>query len=138
MISSNIGRKFFPPFFMESSINDNIILFDGDCNLCNRTIRFISKRNNNFKLVPMQGELGSALKTTFNIKPSTNSVILLQKKTVYTESTAVLRIIKGLKGPIKLLCILVIFPKPIVDYLYKIVARNRYKWFGKTSECNIG
>ena len=138
MISSNIGRKFFPPFFMESSINDNIILFDGDCNLCNRTIRFISKRNNNFKLVPMQSELGSALKTAFYINPSTNSVILLQKNTVYTESTAVLRIIKDLKGPIKLLYILVIFPKPIMDYLYKIVARNRYKWFGKTSECNIG
>lgn len=122
---------------MESSINDNIILFDGDCNLCNRTIRFISKRNNNFKLVPLQSELGNALKITFNIKPSTNSVILLQKNTVHTESTAALKIIKSLKGPIKLLYILVIFPKPIMDYLYKIVARNRYKWFGKSSGCNI-
>lgn len=116
-----------------------IILFDGDCNLCNQSVQFIIKRDPKeyFKFVSRQSSIGIQLLNQYNISETIDSVILIDNNRAYTESDAILNICKYLKGSCKLLFILLIIPKPIRNFYYKKIAENRYKWFGKQNQCLI-
>ncbi|WP_413790323.1 thiol-disulfide oxidoreductase DCC family protein [Bacillus thuringiensis] len=116
-----------------------IILFDGDCNLCNQSVQFIIKRDPKgyFKFASRQSSIGIQLLDQYNISKTIDSVILIDNNKAYTESDAILNICKYLKGSCKLLFILLIIPRPIRNLYYKKVAENRYKWFGKQKHCLI-
>jgi predicted DCC family thiol-disulfide oxidoreductase YuxK len=64
-----------------------------------------------------------------------NSFVLFENNTVYTRSTAALKVAKRLTGWIKILWVFLIVPKFIRDGVYNIIAKNRYKWFGKREAC---
>lgn len=116
--------------------NQSIVLFDGVCNLCNSAIRFIIKRDKEkiFKLSPLQSSFSEDLNQQFHFKqPDLNSIILIENNKVYYKSTAVLRVVKKLNGPIKILYIFIIIPPFIRDAVYMVIAKNRYRWFGKRS-----
>ena len=118
----------------------SIILFDGVCNLCNRSVQFIIKRDKlkKFRFASLQGKTGQAILEQFNLsKDAYNSFILVDKEKVYTRSAAALEVFKRLGGAWKLLYALVIVPKFIRDGLYNWIARNRYKWYGKKEECMV-
>ncbi len=66
-----------------------------------------------------------------------SSIILIEENTCFTESTAVLRIAKKLPRPWPMLYIFIIIPPFIRDRIYTFVARNRYKWFGKSEKCRV-
>jgi predicted DCC family thiol-disulfide oxidoreductase YuxK len=114
--------------------NQSIVLFDGVCNLCNSAVRFIIKRDKEktFKLAPLQSSFSEDLNQQFHFKqPLLNSIILIENNKVYYKSTAVLRVVKKLNGPIKILYIFIIIPPFIRDAVYMVIAKNRYRWFGK-------
>lgn len=118
--------------------DSRVIFFDGVCNFCNYWVNFVIKRDRKKKLkfTTLQGETARQLLPQYHINPSSlSSVILIDKGKAYTQSSAAIRICKYLNGGWKLFYGLIIIPKLIRDYFYIIVARNRYKWFGKKNEC---
>ncbi|WP_321346157.1 DCC1-like thiol-disulfide oxidoreductase family protein [uncultured Draconibacterium sp.] len=116
-----------------------IILFDGVCNLCNSAVDLILKkaRENDFKLVTLQSDNGQRILKTFDLNLEINTVILIKNNQVFSESDAALEICKQLKSPWNWLTAFKILPKTWRDGLYRFVANNRYKWFGKRSSCRI-
>lgn len=117
-----------------------IILFDGICNLCNSSVNFIIGRDkkNVFKFAAMQSEAGQSLMTKFNLSLNEfYSVILIDNEKYYTSSTAVLRIAKELGFFWNILYVFIIVPTPVRNFFYNLIARNRYRWFGKKDSCRI-
>ncbi|CAM4066739.1 thiol-disulfide oxidoreductase DCC family protein [Lederbergia lenta] len=114
-----------------------IILFDGICNFCHSSIQFIIKRDPNayFLFSSLQSDIGQSLLKQNKIPFTMDSMILIENGKVYDKSSAVLRICKNLSGLWKYMYIFVIIPLPIRDLIYNIVAKNRYKWFGKKDTC---
>lgn len=120
--------------------NRKIILFDGVCNLCNGAVTYVIKRDkkNVFKFAALQSEIGLELTSKFNIETSkVDSIILVVGDKHYEKSSAALYITKNLSGGYPLLFGLMIVPKFIRNAVYDYIARNRYKWFGKTESCMI-
>ena len=117
-----------------------IVLFDGVCNLCNRTVQFIIKKDpgQKFRFASLQGKTGQGLLKKFNLPTEDlNSIILVEDERVYTRSTGALRMLKQLGFPWSLLYGFIIIPPFIRDVVYKWVAKNRYRWFGKQESCAI-
>lgn len=125
---------------MDQTGINSIVLFDGVCNFCNYWVRFAIKRDKKKKLRfgTLQGEAAKKLLEKYNFHTtSLNSVILIDKERIWTQSSAAIRICKYLNGGWKLFYGLIIIPKFIRDFFYNIIARNRYKWYGKREECMI-
>ena len=116
-----------------------VILFDGVCNYCNAMVNFAIRNDKKaiLKFAPLQSEAGKHLKEKYKIAPEIDSVLFIEQEKVYTYSDAAIRIAKYLQWPAKALYGLVIVPKFIRQPLYKWIAKNRYKWFGKKEECMI-
>ena len=86
----------------------------------------------------MQSEAGQSLLTKFNLSLNEfNSVILIDNEKYYTSSTAVLRIAKELGFFWNILYVFIIVPTPVRNFFYNLIARNRYRWFGKKDSCRI-
>ncbi len=120
--------------------NSNILLFDGICNLCNRMVRFIIKRDSKekFKFASLQSEAGRQWLERFNLSENElESFVLIQGDKYYKKSTAALRTLRELGGIWKLLYVFIWLPRPLRDILYDVVAKSRYKIFGKRDTCMI-
>jgi len=117
-----------------------VIFFDGICNLCNASVQFTIKHdlNNTFKFTALQGEFASKVLPGFEFDSAKmNSIILLENEKLYTKSSAALRIAKRLNGLLPLLYAFIIVPKFIRDWVYDLIAKNRYKWWGRRESCWI-
>lgn len=121
--------------------NKQIILFDGVCNLCNDSIIKIIRfdRKNKFVFASLQSNIGKKILTELQIDTNkVDSIILYSpKEAYYTKSSAILHIATEFGSSWKLLKLFFIIPKPIRDFFYDIIAKNRYKWFGKKESCMI-
>ena len=120
--------------------NKGIVLFDGYCNLCSGSVKFILKRDKNdyFRFASLQSEIGMQVLSAHKIPKTLNkSVILIENNSVYYKSTAALQIVKKLKGLWFLLYFFIIVPIQIRDSIYMIFSKNRFKWFGKRKTCFI-
>ncbi|HLV23973.1 MAG TPA: thiol-disulfide oxidoreductase DCC family protein [Moheibacter sp.] len=118
--------------------SQKIILFDGVCNLCNSMVQKVIENDvkNQFKFASLQSEFGqNFLEKNHLGKDEFKSIILIDGDEFYTKSDAALRIGKELKGIYKLSGLLFIFPKFIRNFVYDIISKNRYKWFGKQESC---
>ena len=122
----------------ESYLNKSIVLFDGECNFCNKTIQFILKYEKKPELLfcSLQSETGKEIQEFFKLK-NANSVLLVENNNLYTKSTAALKITNYLKGGLPLLYFFIIVPLFIRNSIYNYIAKNRYKWFGKSNSCMI-
>ena len=118
-----------------------IIFFDGVCNLCNSAIQFIIKhdKNRSFRYASLQSELGRKFLEERNLdsKELDSMILVKPNEAYYYKSTAALYIAKKLSGFYPILSIFLIIPKFIRDFIYDFIAKNRYKWFGKKSNCMI-
>src|SRR5690625_5028816 len=114
-----------------------IVLFDGECNFCDKSVQFIIKRDPNgiYKFASLQSEIGQNLIKQHNIPANLDSFILVTDEKWYTESSAALHVCKNLTGLWKAFYPLLITPRPVRDFFYHIIANNRYKWFGKKDHC---
>lgn len=123
-----------------SSEKKSIILFDGMCNFCNTSVNKIIKydKKNVFKFAAIQSDAGKKLLTELSIDIlKIDSILLIENNTLFTKSTAVLKIAKQLSGLYKLGYAFIIIPPFIRDTIYDFIAKNRYKWFGKKESCMI-
>ncbi len=118
----------------------NILLFDGVCNLCNGAINFIIDHDpkGHFKFAALQSEFGQQklLELGYNTE-SFDSLVLLSQGQVYKKSSAALRIAKKLNGLYPLLYAFIIVPPFLRHWVYDIIAKNRYKWWGKRDSCRM-
>ena len=117
-----------------------IILFDGVCNFCNFWVNFVIKRDKKdlFRFASLQSEKSIELTSKFNFNAlKQDTFILIKGDKFYTKSTAALMVCKELSSPIKILFPLIIVPKIFRDFVYDLIARNRYKLFGKRESCRI-
>jgi len=117
-----------------------IILFDGVCNFCNFWVNFLIDRDKKdiFRFTALQSEKGNELLKKYNL--STNdfdTFVLIDDKKFYIKSTAALKVAKILPGLWPALYVFIIIPKPVRNFLYSLVAKNRYKIFGKKDSCRI-
>lgn len=118
---------------------NDIILFDGECNFCDQSVQFIIKRDKKalYSFASLQSKVGQQLVNTYQVPANLDSLILIKNNSYYTMSSAALRICRHLSGGWKLFSLLLLIPKPIRNYFYKIIAKNRYKWFGKKETCML-
>jgi predicted DCC family thiol-disulfide oxidoreductase YuxK len=117
-----------------------IILFDGVCNFCNYWVNFIMARDkyNVFKFAALQSEKGMELFEKFNLPEyDFDSFILISQGNVYKKSSAAFEIFKYLSGWPIIFAQLRFLPRALTDFIYDIVAKNRYKFFGKNETCRI-
>ena len=118
----------------------SIILFDGVCNLCNNAVQFVIKHDptDTFMFAALQSATGQKLLQQYNLpKVGFDSFVLIQNGKVFLKSTAALQVVKQLSGPVKSLYGFIIVPSFIRNAVYTVIAKNRYKWFGKKDNCMI-
>ena len=119
---------------------DMIIIFDGVCNFCNFWVDFLMKRDRKevFRFTANQHQAGKQILQQYGETTSeVGTVYVLENEVLYKESNAVLRIVRKLPGLWPLLYVFVLIPRVLRDPVYKWVANNRYRWFGKKETCRI-
>jgi len=119
---------------------NNVVLFDGVCNLCNGTVQFIIARDPGakFRFAALESEAAQRVLRECGVSGSLpDSVALIEQGQLYTRSTAALRIARRLRFPWPLIFALVIVPRPLRDRVYDWIARHRYRWFGKRDACML-
>jgi predicted DCC family thiol-disulfide oxidoreductase YuxK len=115
-----------------------IIVFDGVCVMCSGFMRFIMRHNADlrFQLLPAQSPLGEALYAHYDLKTGDyDSVLLIENGRLRLKWDASIAIFEGLGWPWKLATLGRMLPKFISTRLYDLIARNRFKWFGRRSTC---
>lgn len=122
-----------------SKVYNPIIFFDGVCGLCNSFVNIIynSDRERLFRYSPLQGETARKYLKELPEHPEEWSIVYVDELGIYRESDATLRILNRLGGSWGFLSYFRIIPKNIRDYLYRIVAKHRYRIFGKYDSCRI-
>ena len=117
-----------------------IILFDGICNLCNRSVQFIIKHDKEkvYRFAAFQSKAGQKLLQQYNLPlKQYSSFLLIENNKAYSQSTAALKVAKNLSGLVKLAVVFNIVPAGIRNIVYNFVARDRYQWFGKKESCMV-
>lgn len=117
-----------------------IILFDGICNFCNYWVNFILDRDsrNRYVFASLQSEEGQFLLEKCNYTgEQLSTLVLIERGELYTRSEAALRIARGLGGLVGMVYIFIIVPRFLRDAVYNLVARSRYRFFGKRNTCRI-
>jgi predicted DCC family thiol-disulfide oxidoreductase YuxK len=118
----------------------HILLFDGVCNLCIGLVNFTIKRDSKekFKFAALQSETGQALLKTFGLSANDlDTFVLIIGEKYFLKSSAGLHVLRELGGVWKLFYALIIIPEPLRDYIYNVVAKRRYRIFGKRANCMI-
>ena len=117
-----------------------ILLFDGVCNLCISVVNFTIKRDTKekFKFASLQSESGQALLKKFGLQINDfDSFVFISGEKYFLKSSAGLHVLRELGGVWKLNYAFIIFPRPVRDFIYSIVAKTRYRIFGKRDTCII-
>lgn len=120
-----------------------VIVFDGICVLCNGWVRFLLKhdRRSRYRFAAMQSETGRALLADNGLNPDDPASFLLVEydvgptPRVSTDTTAIRRVLAGFGGAWRLAHLAAALPAFVRDSLYRCVARNRYRWFGRHDAC---
>lgn len=116
---------------------EDVILFDGVCNLCSSSVQFIISRDTGrYKFASLQSKFGEQVLIKLGLSTSDfHSLILLQNNKALQRSDAALEIARHLTGAWPLFYIFKILPRIIRDPIYNWISRNRYRWFGKKDSC---
>lgn len=118
---------------------ERIVLFDGVCNYCNAMVNFTIQhdREKKYKFATLQSNIGQKLLAEHGIGKDVDSVILIENGKAFLHSTAGLRIARNLSGIYSLSYVFIIIPAFIRDWAYKLIAKYRYRLFGRTETCMI-
>ena len=117
-----------------------VILFDGVCNFCSFWVNFVIKRDKNdiFRFAALQSETGMQYLKLFGINiTDPDTFVLINGENYFIKSTAALKVAWELKSWLKISYPLIFLPISIRDFLYDLIAKNRYKIFGKKDVCRI-
>ena len=117
-----------------------IVLFDGVCKFCNASVNFLIERDRagRIQFAPLQSGLGRSLLTRFGLaRDRIDSIVLVEGKRCSTGSTAALRLTRYMDGVWPLVGVFLFVPAFLRDFCYAILARNRYRWFGRLDACRV-
>ncbi|HEX2568169.1 MAG TPA: thiol-disulfide oxidoreductase DCC family protein [Polyangia bacterium] len=122
-----------------------IVLFDGVCNLCNAAVNFIldHERSGALRFASLQSDAARALLAEHGApveqlrQGDPDTMMLLEGGRVFDRSAAALRVARHLRWPWRALGVFLLVPRPLRDLVYRWVARNRYRWFGKSDACRM-
>ncbi len=119
-----------------AAIRDPLIVFDGHCVLCSANARFVLRhdRRRHFRLTTGESETGLAVQRHFGVDADA-TIIVVENGRALTRSDAMLAIAQGLGWPWRAATIFRLVPRVLRDPVYDLVARNRYRWFGKRESC---
>ena len=128
------------------------VLFDGVCNLCNGAVQFMidHEKKPSFRFAALQSDVARALlEKTFDAEKAQalregargdgapDSIVLVEGSRGYTHSTAGLRIARYFRAPWNWAYVLLVVPRPLRDLVYRFIAANRYRWFGRSETCRV-
>ena len=133
------NRSYLPGM---SRVRGPVVLFDGVCNLCNGSVQFIIDRDRAgvFRFAPLQSDLAATMLASLghaHDRETLDSVLLVEEGRVYERSDAALRIARRLSFPWSLVSLSLVVPRFLRDGVYRVVAKNRYRWFGQAAECRV-
>jgi predicted DCC family thiol-disulfide oxidoreductase YuxK len=117
-----------------------VVLFDGVCNLCNGLVQFVIPRDPDgyFQFAALNSEAAArVLSAAGHGGPLVDSIVLVEAGVVYVRSAAALRIARRLGFPWALGYGLMVVPRPLRGAIYDLVARRRYRWFGRRETCMV-
>lgn len=118
-----------------NKLPEYIVFFDGVCNLCNATVNLLidHDHSNKLRFAPLQGTTSEKV----GIAGDLDSIVFFCKGKMYTQSAAALRIAVVLGGVWRVFAVFFLVPPFVRDALYAFIARNRYRWFGKSDSCRV-
>lgn len=120
---------------------ERILFFDGVCNLCNASVDFLVRQDPGglIRYAPLQGKTAAArLRMPAPVSSDElETVVYWENGRSWIRSSAALRVLAALGGPWALVKLLLLIPAPIRDAAYRIIARNRYRWFGRRETCRL-
>lgn len=129
------------------NIPQRLLLFDGVCNLCNRSVQFVIHHDpaGKFKFAALQSPYAEKVLKDFPEVSWANrpeqhnwrSIIFILNGRCYTKSSAILKVMSLMKFPWKFAVVFYIIPRPLRDALYNFIAKRRYHWFGKKDSCMV-
>lgn len=118
-----------------------VVFFDGDCAFCSRSIRLLARldRLDHIRLSPLQGPCAKEKGLGRYASEADGSMVVLRESdgVVFTHSSAVLEMARALGFPWNLFAIFSLLPRGLRDGIYKWIAKNRYRWFGKADACQL-
>lgn len=118
-----------------------VLMFDGVCSLCNTSVDFVMRydERRRFAFASLQSEVATAYLAAHGKRADAllDTVVLIDEDGVHERSAAALRVLRGLGLPWSLLYGLVAVPRPLRDAVYRWIASNRYRWFGKRETCRL-
>lgn len=123
-------------------MTDRIVLFDGVCNFCNASVNFIIDRDpeKQFQFAPLQSDVAKDLLRKHGLKVpegDPDTIVLIDGDHAYQRSGAALRIARRLASPWKVMFAFIVVPWFLRDLAYVIIAKNRYRLFGKSDTCRV-
>ena len=124
----------------EPAAGGAIVVFDGVCVLCSGWVGFLLRhdRARQFRFAAMQGEAGRGLLDAHGLDPDDPmSFLLLDASGARTDSDAIIAVLARLGGAWRGACLLRVVPRQLRDSLYRRLARNRYRWFGRRDACHL-
>lgn len=120
---------------------DRIVLFDGECAFCAASVQFVLRRDPGglFRFAPLQSALGRDLCARHGVDPEAlDTFVLVTRDGAFVRSDAALAVARELGAPWRVLAALGrLVPRPLRDWAYGVVARNRYRWFGRRDACLV-
>jgi predicted DCC family thiol-disulfide oxidoreductase YuxK len=120
--------------------NARVIVFDGICHVCSGGVRFLARHRIEppFELIPMQSAEGKALLEQFGIDTDDPATFLvLDRGLILTQSDASIHVMAAIGGLWRLVVVGRLIPRPWRNWLYRLLARNRYRWFGRRTTCYL-
>ena len=115
-----------------------IVVFDAQCLLCNSWVQFLLKHDKQgiFQFAAIQGKVGGQLLADAELKiEGLQTLLLVAGSQSWQHTDAILRVLQALGWPWRLAGVARLIPAPLRDALYRVIARNRYQWFGKSEQC---
>ena len=128
---------------VETSVGAPVLLYDGVCGFCNKTVQMILERDpaGTMRFAALQSDYGRAVVERHASLRGVDSVVFVEKSDagehVHTRSDAALRVAAYLGGFWRVFLCAYVVPRPARDYLYDLFARNRYRVFGKYDTCML-
>jgi predicted DCC family thiol-disulfide oxidoreductase YuxK len=121
--------------------NEPILIFDGVCVLCSRSVQFVLRhdRDERFRFATTQSESGRALMIERGFEPADPaSVVLIDNERIFVESAAAIRVLRTFAFGWRVVAsVLWLVPRPLRDSVYRNIAKRRYRWFGKNDTCYL-
>ena len=119
---------------------ENLVLFDGVCNLCTASVQFIIRHDRAamFYFAPLQSEIGREICRSQGLDPAdVQTFVLISRGRMLVRSDAAIEVVSRFGGAWRFLTVLRLIPRVARDRIYSTIARNRYRWFGRTDACMI-